>query len=406
MPELALEGNVDRSARPPRRRRARVALVLLAAAVALTVPAACGDDDDSSSGGGGGGTSSANAGVETAKKEVEALEAPVKFVAPGPAIPVGDKLRGKTIYVVANGLNFPFVQAMLGALKEGAAAVGAKVVAVDGAGDATKASKLVEQGVGRNVDAIIIQSFPAEQLTAALKTAKAAGIPVIELTGRDPQAPPQNLKDVGVEAIASFCYTCAGRQMAQFAVADTDGDVNAVLFDVPEIGVSKLERDGFTSELKKLCPDCKVKVVQAPLAQWNKDLPSLTTSVLQRDPNVNYLVPLYDSMVAIMEPAIAAAQATDVKVVSYNATEPALTMLKDGKLVAGDVGGMNAWLGWAAMDQIARLATGSEPAADTRIPHRIFTAANIDSIDLSKLETEWYGGIDLASEYKKLWGVE
>jgi len=407
MPEFSPEDHPRaRSGEPPRRHGVRAILVALTACLALVSLGACGDDDADSSSAGGSGGGEASAEVAEARKAVRALEAPVEFVAPGPAIEVGDSLRGDTIYVVANGLNFPFVQAMLGALKQGADAVGAKVVAVDGAGDTTKAAQLVERGVGRNVDAIVIQSFPAEQLTAALRSAKAASIPVVELTGRDPQAPPASLREVGVEAIASFCYTCAGQQMAQFAVADTDGDVNAVLFDVPEIGVSKLERQGFTSELKELCPDCQVKVVDAPLAQWNKDLPSLTTSVLQRDPNVNYLVPLYDSMIALMEPAVARAQATDVKVVSYNATEPALTMLEDGQLVAGDVGGMNAWLGWAAMDQIARLATDNEPAADVEIPHRIFTADNIDSIDLSAPETEWYGDLDLAAEYTKLWGVE
>jgi ribose transport system substrate-binding protein len=241
--------------------------------------------------------------------------------------------------------------------------------------------------------------------SAALKSAKAAGIPVVEVSGRDPQAPPPELSEVGVEAIVSFCYRCAGEQMAEFAVADTDGDVNAVLFDVPEIGVSRLERAGFESKLAELCADCKVRVVEAPLAQWNKDLPSLTTSVLQRDPTVNYLVPLYDSMVALMEPAVARAQAPDVKVVSYNATEPALTLLKNGQLVAGDVGGMNAWLGWATMDQIVRLLTGNEAVADEKIPHRLFDAENIDSIDLSAPESEWYGDIDLAAEYKQLWGV-
>jgi ribose transport system substrate-binding protein len=337
---------------------------------------------------------------------VTALSQPVRFTPAGPAIKVGSKLRGKTIYVVANGLNFPFVQAMLGALKEGAHLVGAKVIAVDGAGDASKASNLVEQGVGRKVDLIVIQSFPAEQLTASLKSAKAAGIPVVEVSGRDPQNPPAALSAVGVKAIASFCYRCAGEQMAQFAVANTAGQVNSVLFDVPEIGVSALEREGYTSELKKLCPSCKVKVVQAPLAQWTKGLPSLTTSVLQRDPNVNVLVPLYDAMVSIMEPAVAAAQASgNVQVVTYNATRPALTMLKKKNLVTGDVGGMNAWLGWATMDQIARLLSGNQPVADTKIPHRLFASESIASVALTKPEPTWYGALDLATEYGKLWGV-
>lgn len=384
------------------RPRARYLAVLAALLLLVVGVAACGDDSDDSGSGGGG---SSGDGVSVAEEAVEDLEAPVEFVTPGPAIEVGDELRGKTIYVVANGLNFPFVQAMLSALKEGAQAVGAEVVAVDGAGETSKAAGLVEQGVGRGVDVIVTQSFPSEQLAAALRSAKSAGIPVVELTSRDPELPDAELKALGVEAIASFCYRCAGEQMAEAAVAASGGEVNSVLYDVPEIGVSALEKGGYVDRLEELCSDCKVKVVDAPLAQWNTNLPSLTTSSLQSDPTVNYLVPLYDAMVPIIAPAVSAAQAPDVRVVTYNATEPVLEMLQGKELVAGDVGGMNEWLGWATMDQIARLLTGNQPVADTKIPNRLFTAGNIGSVNLSGSESSWYGDIDLAAEYEALWGL-
>lgn len=386
-------------------------LIGAVASIALlaTALAACGGGGSTTSSGGstsGGSTSegSSGGGVAEAKKAVAALEAPVKFVKPGPAIEVGNELQGKTIYVVANGLNFPFVQAMLSALKEGAAAVGAKVVAVDGAGETSKAGSLVEQGVARNASVIVTQSFPSEQLAAALKSAKAAGIPVVELTSRDPELPDAKLKELGVSAIASFCYRCAGEQMAQAAVAAGDGNVDSVLYNVPEIGVSALELDGYKSELESLCAECKVNVVDAPLAQWNNNLPSLTTSAIQSNPNVNFLAPLYDSMVPIITPALATAQ-SDAKFVTYNATEPVLEMLQKGEQVAGDVGGMNEWLGWATMDQIARLLTGNPPVADTKIPNRLFTSKNAANIDLGAAESTWYGNLDLAAEYETLWGL-
>lgn len=397
---------------PLDRHRARLSRGLTVLTALLLVAAglsACGGGGSDSGSTGSTETSSTEAssgkGVAAAEKAVAALEAPVKFVEPGPAFEVGSSLQGKTIYVVANGLSYPFVQSMLKALKEGAAAVGAKVVAVDGAGETSKAAALVEQGVARGASVIVTQSFPSEQLAAALKSAKSAGIPVVELTSRDPELPSAAQKALGVEAIASFCYRCAGQQMAQAAVADSEGQVDSVLYDVPEIGVSALERKGYEDELEALCPDCKVKVVTAPLAQWNNNLPSLTTSAIQSDPDVNYLIPLYDAMVPIIAPALAAAQAPDVRVVSYNATEPVLEMLQKEEVVAGDVGGMNEWLGWATMDQIARLLSGNPPVADTNIPNRLFSSGNSAKIDLEGPESDWYGGIDLAAEYKALWGL-
>ena len=44
-------------------------------------------------------------GVDEAKQLVEALEAPVKFQAPGPAMNIGDTMKGKKIYFIANGIN-------------------------------------------------------------------------------------------------------------------------------------------------------------------------------------------------------------------------------------------------------------------------------------------------------------
>jgi ribose transport system substrate-binding protein len=347
----------------------------------------------------------ATSGVSTAEKNVAALEAPVTFTPAGPQITVGNRLDGKSIYAVVNGISYPFVQSMLNGLKQAAAALGMTVTAVDGNGSASTAANLIEQGVAEKASVIVVESFPAEQIAASLQEAKAAGIPVIELTSRDPQLPTTALKNIGVSAIDSFCYSCAGQQMADYAVANTDGHLDAVLFDVPEIGVSSLEKNGFISEVKKLCPTtCKVTTVEAPLAQWSTELPSLTTSALQRDPNVNFLVPEYDSMVQIMAPAVSAAQATTVKVVSYNGTQPALTMLSEGQLVAGDVGGMNTWLGWAAADQVARVLTGNPPVV-TDIPDRIFTSSNISSINISAGETTWYGNIDLAASYEEQWGL-
>jgi len=345
-------------------------------------------------------------GVTEAQELVTALEAPVTFIAPGEPLQVGDALEGKTVYFVANGLNFPFVQNVLAGVQQAADLVGMNVIAVDGAGESAKAAGLVEQGIAQGVDAIILQSFPAEQLVESVQAAQEAGIPVLEMFGRDPQLPSEELSEIGVSAITSFCYGCAGQQMAQFVVADSGGDANVVLFDVPEIGVSALERDGFVSELARLCADCTVTVVEAPLAQWNQQLPSLTASVLQNDATVNYLVPLFDSMIALMKPSVFAAGAEEsVKFVSYNGTLPALQDLANEELVVADVGGMNRWVGWAGMDQIVRLLTGSDPVEDTMIPNRIFTANNIGELDLEADETVWYGEVDLAAEYGALWGV-
>src|SRR5262249_60425571 len=106
-----------------------------------------------------------------------------------------------------------------------------------------------------------------------------------------------------------------------------------------------------------------------PLAQWSTLLPSLTTSAIHSDPKVNYLLPLFDAMFALIRPAVIQTGATGVKMVSYNATLPGMQDLKKGtQLVSGDVGGAPAWVGWGMMDQAVRLLTGHKALKSEKIP--------------------------------------
>lgn len=352
-------------------------------------------------------TAPSTSGVDEAKQLVKNLMQPPQFQAPGPTMAIGDTMKGKKIYTIVDGINYQFVQNFLAGLTDAAKLVGMEVVAVDGAGDISKASTLIEQAIGQKANVIITEAFPAEQLSAAIKEAKSAGIPVIEVSAHDPQLPSSNLLDMGVKGIVAFCYSCAGKQMAQYAVAESNGHVNAVLFNVPEIGTAGVEKDGFVSELARLSPTSKVRVVDAPLAQWNDQLPTLTSSALQSDPTVNYLVPLYDSMVSLIKPQVhALGMESKVQIATYNGTLEGLQAIHNNDVVAADIGGMNHWLGWATMDQTLRVLSGSGAVADEKLPHRLFCKEDISEVDLNKDETSWYGNIDLQAEYSKLWGMK
>jgi len=340
-------------------------------------------------------------GQQAAAAIVATLEQASPFSAAGPAFDAS-AMQGKQIGVVVSGETAQFVQDFEAGVKAAADVLGASVNFQDCGYDSTKASQQIEQFVGAGVGAIILQSVDSSAVAAAIGTAKAAGIPVIESTSRDAGEVPADLAEIGVSAIASFCYSCAGEQMAAFAVASTDGVVNALVYNVPGVVVSTQMVDGFRNELARLQPAGQVTVVDAPAADWQANLGTLTTSNLQTNPDLNTLVPVFDSMVDLIEPVLTAA-ASDVAIVTYNATAPALTLLKEGRYVTGNVGSSPLWLGWAAVDQAARLLAGEAPIGDIMIPARIFTANNISSIDLTASQQTWYSEADLETEYRALW---
>ena len=279
------------------------------------------------------------------------------------------------------------------------------VVVTDGAGSTSKAARLIDQAIGRDVDALAIYGFDDAALDAPIKEAKDAGIPVVMVASQDQAAPTAEQTERGVEAIASFSYSGAGEAAANWMVADSDGKVNVVVFDVPDIGASAAEKGAFYDQLEKLCPDCETKEVDSPLAQWQSGLPGQTTSAIQQDPNVNYLFPMYDGMVFSMIPAVNRANAQDrVKITTYNASEPLLADIKDGKPPMGsDIGGSTEWVGWALIDQGARLLLGEQPVDDVKVPNRTFTERSMRDLDPAAGQAELYGA-DFEAGYRELWG--
>jgi ribose transport system substrate-binding protein len=282
------------------------------------------------------------------------------------------------------------------------------VTIVDGAGSSAKASSLIDQAIGRKADIIGLEAWPSSQLTAAIKKAKDAGIPVVAFADHEPAAPTPEELEMGLVGQASPCIACAGKVIGQAAVAYSEGKLNSVLFDVPGVGVSVIERKAIEDEVERLCPDdCKIKGVDAPVAQWTTGLPTLTSSVLKQDPNLNYLLPLYDTLVNFMKaPIHAANKQDDVGIISLNATLAQMKDLKNKDVVVGLVGNPVAWSGWAFIDQAARILAGEEAVADEFIPQRLFDETNINDIDLDAPPETWYTDVDFRAEYKKLWGLQ
>jgi ribose transport system substrate-binding protein len=389
------------------RRATRTALAVAATAAAAATLAACGSDSSKSTDSAAPAAASANAGggVAEAKQLVAEGRKPAEWKDPGPAIKDASSLKGKTFYYVANGIDLASIQSMIAGMKQASAALGMKLVVADGRGQPAEIAKQMSQAVGQKAAIIATTSFSADSIRGAISGAKKAGIPVLLGFAGDPGLPSAQEEEIGASGLMSYCYSCAGKMLADVSIADSDGKANAVVFDVPESPNTVKEREAAVAEFKRLCPDCKVTVKHAPLARWSTDLQSLTSSTLRSDPTITHVLPVWDAMQTFIKPAIDALGRQDkIKMVSYNAELPAMKLLKAKDVVTAEVGSPLRWAGWALFDQAARLLTGMKPAADEHIPNRVFDAENIGQIDLAKDDSQWYG-VDHAAEYQRLWGI-
>ena len=377
--------------RKQRRYQVITACGVVAAVVAL---AACGGSSDSS----GGGNPNAS-GVVEAGKLVDAAKLPVKFTAPGPSFDA-KAAQGKSVCVIAQALSLEFTQSIINGVKEALGSAGVQVVLFDDKADISQTARLLTQCTALHPAAIVIAER-SDLLQAPLRDVKAAGIPVITQFETDPQLPDQAEMDLGVVAQVTFCYSCAGKLISDFAIHDGAGNVNAVSYWSPDDGVGKYEIGGIESEQKRLCPECQTEFKDVLIAQWAKQIPTMTQTDLRANPNLNWMLPVYDGMTQFMLPGIHAANAQDkVKIATFNADKSAMHSMASGDVIVADIGSPLKWFGYAVADQTLRVITGNPAVADEHVPLRLFDRSNLP--DLSADESTWYGP-NFQADYSKLW---
>jgi ribose transport system substrate-binding protein len=387
--------------RPPRGKVTALAVAL----VALLSTSACGAGESAS----GTGASSKSALSAAQQQELEKIiadaEAEVPWKNPGPAVDVSG-LKGKRVFVLNDDQSNPFQAALLQGVKDAGKAAGISVDIGDGQGNITRDIQLINNAVHSKVDAIILDTIPPNTVAPALVEAKAAGIPVIAgLYGNPGHVFTAENEKLGVVGDGTFEFGRSGALAADYAIAATKGNVNAVIMTVQGFVLSQDIEDGFVGELKKYCPEtCKYKVVKIPLATLSQAITS-AAQVGAQDPNVNVMFPMVDNMIAFAMPPVKAAKAQDrIMFVSTNSDLAPMQQLAKGEVKAL-AGNPPAWDGWVMMDQALRAMAGMPNAADSVGPLRMFNERNIKSVDLKADVATWFGKADYEGEYKKLWGV-
>jgi ribose transport system substrate-binding protein len=338
--------------------------------------------------------------------KLDAAKAPVSFKDPGPALDA-TKVAGKSIFFLVNSTQLPFVQSLIDGVKEAGKAAGLKVTVGDGKNQATEQLRLLQQAVSTKPAAIIVFGLSAKQLAGGLKAAKSAGIPVIETVVGDPSMPTaQEQADYGIVSNPTYCYSCAAALIADYAMVNLNGKVNALMTLDPGAASSLAQKSGFANEFAKYCPACTVKYVNTPTADSFRSTGSAAQAAVQGQ-KVNFIFPQYDGYIEAVLPALKSGNAEKrIMIGSYNADLAQVTEMKAGTPVKIDVGSPVPWLAWGFVDEALRSMTGTAPAADENLPIRVFDTTNVDSLDLKADPGTWYGPTDYRASYLKLWGLK
>ena len=327
-----------------------------------------------------------------------------KFIPPGPAFDA-KKAKGKTIFSIPVSSANPFTANIETAMAGAAKVLGIKFINFTNQAQVTQWVQGMGQAVNRKVDLIdLLGGVDPRVLGPQIAAAKKAHISVGTSHLYD-----VTQKPLAVDFSIPADYQRAARLEADWVILDTKGKADVVIVTSNEIVPTPAIVSALKSEFAQQCGSaCKLTIVNAPVPDWSTKIQSQVQSALVKDPNVNYVIPIYDSMSQFVVPAITAAGRTGkVHIATYNGTPFVMGYLAQGNAVRFEVGENLDWLGWAYIDAEARILAG------VKIPRqfnehtalRAFTPANIKQAgNPPKLSTGY--GQAYVRGYKKLWGLK
>jgi ribose transport system substrate-binding protein len=389
----------------PGRRWARTFASLIVVAMLTAIAAGCGGQDGTKPAGGTTTGSSGGCRLAYATKQIDDHKGIADWAYPGRPFDA-KKAAGKTIFSIQENSTNPFTNTVVAGMKDVAGKVGMKVIDYPNQGQRTEWIQGIQQAISQKADVIVLSGgtigpvYFREQALAAAR----AGIPIVTVVDRDLSQDPEP----NAAARVGQPYAEAARLDADWIIKQTKCDANVLVLTSNEVIAGDIGSKAAQDEFDKYCGDgCKTKFVNVPLSEWSTKIGTTTQTEVASNPDLNYVFPLYDPMAQFVVPGIQLGGGiTRVKVATYNGTPGILRMIQTGDTVEMIVGENETHLGYAAMDQAMRLATGVHPIADGDygIPLRVFDDSNVDETG----DPPGYGvgyGDQWRAGFLKAWGL-
>ncbi|MEX2194917.1 MAG: substrate-binding domain-containing protein [Thermoleophilaceae bacterium] len=335
---------------------------------------------------------------------IDEARQPVTFTPPGDPIDMSE-LRGKTIAIVVVTMQTPTLAAVAGAAQEAAEVAGLETTLFDAKADVPRMIQGVEDAI-RRADAMLLIGIPIAVVQDQLEQAKDAGIPAVSVLNNQPAAnePGQGAGPL-VYASSAPDFRKAGQLVASQAIVDTDGEANVEIFTANEIQPSADTIVGGMMSMLERCEGCEVSQNSTPLDQWFTRLAPKAESIIRRNPELNYMLPIFDIASVLITPAIERSGVADrVKTASINGTPAALQLIQSGDVVSADVGASSNLVGWHSVDQAARGLLGHEPGEPT-IPSRLLDDSTLEGEEVDDFDAPYGDDLGYREGFQELWGV-
>jgi ribose transport system substrate-binding protein len=394
--------------RMPGRRRLGVWKLALAAGLVAAV-AGCGSTSSTSSsasaGSGGVGTTTAAAAANTAAAQqlLAKYEKLPSFVAPGPAFDAVKAMKGKKVMGICVADQIPLCQIIEKQQATEAARLGFTFTPWQNQGNQSQWIQGMSMAAAQKYAVIDLLGIDPKLVAPQIAQARAAGVKVISshLAGFGTPVPST------VDGAVRLPYYTVGKILAAWSIVQNKGNVNALAIVADDLESSADVIKGLNDEFHSACKSCRLTTANVPSTQWTSGVQGQVSSGLQRDPTINYVIPIYDAMTQFAVAGLqVAGKAGTVPIDTFNGTPFALKLVKSGQ-IAMDLGENEAWIGDAILDADMRAAAGMPvPSNDySGAPLLIFTKDNVATAGNPPNPVDGYGQT-WQTGFDKLWGLK
>ena len=342
-------------------------------------------------------------GIAKAKENLAVYTAKPVFTPPGEPFDAKACAAGKKMLSMPNNSGNPFLKGIIDRMKAAGALVGLEVREWENQGQPSQWIQGVELAIREKYDIInLISGIDPGTIEPQLQAAKDAGVKVMTSHFYDPSFEQNPV----VSSSLTIGFGEIGRILADWSTVATEGQASIAIVVSNEVPPTIPLVANFKEQLAANCPNCKiVQEINVGVTEWGTKIQPAVQAAVQANPEINVVIPIYDSMSQFVVPALRLAGKTgQVKVATFNGTPFVLDYIQSGE-VDMDIGESLDWIAYATVDGHLRDACGLPTPTALAVPFYIFDKSNAAEAGTPAQFDTGYGDAYKIG-FHKLWGIE
>lgn len=282
-----------------------------------------------------------------------------------------DISKDKTITLIPDNSAFTFTSLVVQQFDSAARSAGFKsVIADESDGSAAYYHDALEKSITQSDIVLMYGDINKDDVATEIEMTQANGIRVLSAgsVGKDE-------KDHYVDHTIPINYQLAGKLLADWSVYQNKGKVNALAINNSDSMLSSSIYKGFAEEFQKYVTTGYCTVVSGSNLEVGNGLAIKIKQAIEKDPNLNYVIVLDDSMITDAISGVEQAGGKQ-KVISTGGSLSAFDAAESGRLEML-VAQSYEWTAYAMVDYALRVLNKSELPQEQDVPVRVVTAESI-----------------------------